>query len=263
MIDAPSALVLASLLGAAVAGLGPAHAQILYDGDAFTVTDTSVVQGPFRAEAPSRTRLTSNYERETTAVNFKFSLNRRDNERRSGDDRRLRLDPRGGEVLTPVYVFGGRESEGLPEPTTVRPRDDDSVAVTFRVDLRPVLRSFRATGAYDPPAGAPIAAEEFEGVWILGDTGPLSRDAAVLSDSGPRRLTDPDGDGVYRTTLTFERRTVRPLTEDGRATPSPPGTAATRATGRGRTGATVPSSARGWRRAPTRSRWPSLRRTQT
>lgn len=155
MIDSPSALVLASLLGAAVAGLGPAHAQILYDGDAFTVTDTSVVQGPFRAEAPSRTRLTSNYERETTAVNFKFSLNRRDNERRSGDDRRLRLDPRGGEVLTPVYVFGGRESEGLPEPTTVRPRDDDSVAVTFRVDLRPVLRSFRATGVYQPAGRRP------------------------------------------------------------------------------------------------------------
>lgn len=33
MIDSPSALVLVSLLGAAVAGVGPAHAQILYDGE--------------------------------------------------------------------------------------------------------------------------------------------------------------------------------------------------------------------------------------
>jgi hypothetical protein len=196
----------------------PAPAQPLYEDDAFTVTDTSVVQGPFRAEARSRTRIVSNYERETTAINFKFSLNRRDNERRSGDDRRLRLRPVDGAVLTPVYVFGERRDEGLPEPTTVQRRGDgDSVVVTVRVDLRPVLRSFRETGRYDPPAGAPIAEEDFEGVWILGDTAPLTWSTDDLAPDGPRRLTDPDGDGVYRTTLHVPAPDVRPLDDQGRA----------------------------------------------
>lgn len=195
-----------------------AVAQPLYESDAYTVTDTSVVQGPFRAEAPSRTTITSNYQRETLAINFKFSLNRRDNERRPGDDRRLRVDPVGGTYRTPVYVFGDRRDEGRPRPTTVTRRGEgDSVAVVFRVDLKPVLRSFRKTGHYDPPAGDSIAEEDFEGVWLLGDTGPLTWSTDDLSEDGPLRLTDPDADGVYRTTLAFEQRDVRPLDDAGRA----------------------------------------------
>jgi hypothetical protein len=195
-----------------------ASSQPLYESDAYTLTDTSVVQGPFRAEALSRTRLASNYQRETLAINFKFSLNRRDNERRPGDDRRLRVDPVGGTYRTPVYVFGERRDEGWPQPTTVSRRGEgDSVEVVFRVDLRPVLRSFRERGRYDPPAGAPIAEEEFEGVWILGDTEPLSWRTDDLEGNEQLRLTDPDGDGVYRTTLTFEQPDVRPLDDQGRA----------------------------------------------
>jgi len=196
-----------------------AAAQPLYEGDAFTLTDTSVTQGDFRAEAPSRTRITSNYQRETTRINFKFSLNRRDNERKSGDDRRLRVDPAGGTYMTPVYVFGDRQDEAFPQPTTVRRRGaGDSVEVVFRVDLRPVLRSFRETGSYTPPEGEPIAAEDFEGVWILGDTSPLSWSTDDLAPDGARRLTDPDDDGVYRTTIAFAKRDVRPLTDAGLAT---------------------------------------------
>ena len=196
-----------------------AASQPLYEGDAFTLTDTSVTQGDFRAEAPSRTQLTSNYQRETTRINFKFSLNRRDNERKSGDDRRLRVDPAGGTYMTPVYVFGDRQDEAFPQPTTVRRRGTgDSVEVVFRVDLRPVLRSFRETGRYTPPEGEPIAAEDFEGVWILGDTGPLSWSTDDLAANGPLRLTDPDDDGVYRTTIAFAKRDVRPLNDAGRAT---------------------------------------------
>ena len=196
----------------------PAQAQVLYQGDAFTLTDTSVVQEDFHAEAPSRTTIASNYQRETTRINFKFSLNRRDNERRSGDDRRLRVDPMGGTYLTPVYVFGGRRDEGLPQPTTVTQRGEgDSVAVVFRVDLRPVFRSFRETGQYTPPQGKPITEDDFEGVWILGDTGPLSWDTADLAGNDQLRLTDPDDDGVYRTTIAFEKRDVRPLNDESRA----------------------------------------------
>ncbi|HKL89019.1 MAG TPA: hypothetical protein VJ884_08420, partial [Salinibacter sp.] len=208
------------LLGCLLLAMTSAAAsQPLYEGDAFTLTDTSVTQGDFRAEAPSRTTITSNYQRETTRINFKFSLNRRDNERQSGDDRRLRVDPAGGTYMTPVYVFGDRQDEAFPQPTTVRQRGaGDSVEVVFRVDLRPVLRSFRETGSYTPPEGEPIAAEDFEGVWILGDTGPLSWSTDDLTGNDQLRLTDLDDDGVYRTTIAFAKRDVRPLTDAGLAT---------------------------------------------
>ena len=200
--------------------MGPtlAPAQPVYDGASFTITDTSVVQSNFRAVAESRTRITSNYQRETTRINFKFSLNRRDNERASGDDRRLRVDPAGGVYQTPVYVFGGRQDEAFPQPTTVQRRGaGDTVEVVLRVDLRPVLRSFRETGSYTPPTGDPIAADEFEGVWVLGDTDPLSWSTDALSGNEQLRLTDPDDDGVYRTTIAFAKRDLRPLNEAGRA----------------------------------------------
>lgn len=195
-----------------------AQSQPLYETAAYTLTDTSVAQGPFWAEAPSRTALRSNYQRERTTLAFKFSLNGHDNEFPSGDDRRLRLDPVGGSVVTPVYVFGEQAGTAVPRPSTVTRREAaDSVAVTFRVDLRPVLRSFRDTGTYDPPAGDPIAEDEFEGVYILGDTSPLSWQDEDLEGSDGVRLRDPDDDGVYHTTLHFEATDTRPLNEDGMA----------------------------------------------
>jgi len=196
----------------------PAAAQTIYQGNDYRVTDTSVVQGDFRAVAESRTRITSNYQRERTAVNFKFSLNGLDNERVSGDDRRLRLDPVGGLYRTPVYVFGARRDESVPQPEPVTRRaETDSFEVVFRVDLRPVLRSFRENGMYDPPAGEPISEDEFEGVTIVGDTDPLVWDSKQAWSHEDLRFQDPDGDGVYHLTLTFERPDVRPLDAQGQA----------------------------------------------
>ena len=196
----------------------PAAAQTIYQGNEYQVTDTSVVQGTFRAVAESRTRITSNYQRERTAVNFKFSLNGRNNERLSGDDRRLRLDPVGGLYRTPVYVFGGRPDEGFPQPEMVTRRaDTDAFEVVFRVDLRPVLRSFRENGVYDPPVGEPIQEEDFEGVTIVGDTDPLVWDTQQAWADEDMRFQDPDGDGVYHLSLQFARRDLRPLNDRGKA----------------------------------------------
>jgi hypothetical protein len=217
MMSASRVVLLTALL--CTMAVVPVAGQPLYESDAFTLTDTSVVQGPFRAEAPSRTTLTSTYQREKTAINFRFGLNQRRNERESGDDRRLRFEPLDGRFLTPVYVFGGRRDEGRPQPTTVQRRGEgDSVAVTFRVDLRPVFRSFRETGRYTPPAGKPISADAFEGVYVFGDTDPLTWSTEAVAENENLHLTDPDDDGVYRTTLRFAQRDVRPLTDDGAAT---------------------------------------------
>jgi len=196
----------------------PSAAQTIYQSDAYQVTDTSVVQGDFEAIAESRTRITSTYQRERTAVNFKFSLNGIDNERVSGDDRRIRLDPVGGLFRTPVYVFGGRPDDPLPQPERITRRaETDAFTVVFRVDLRPVLRSFRETGVYDPPAGEPIREEDFEGVTIVGDTDPLVWDSRQAWADSAMRFQDPDGDGVYHLRLPFERRDLRPLNDAGAA----------------------------------------------
>ncbi|PEN13430.1 glycogen debranching protein [Longibacter salinarum] len=211
-------LLVLGLLFGGLAGLPSfSAAQMLYDSDRFQVTDTSVAQGDFRATAPSRTMLTSNYQRERTAINFKFSINGRDNERPSGDDIRLRLSPAGGEVLTPVYVFGKRSPTSFPEPGFAAPRPSGTMEVTFRVDMKPMLRAFRAQGVYTPPSGDPIQEEDFRGLYIFGDTAPLTWNLDEASSGDRFRLTDPDGDGVYTITLSFETRDLFPLNDEGAA----------------------------------------------
>ena len=202
----------------ALSGGPGAGAQMLYESNRFHVTDTSVVQGDFRAVAESDTRIASNYQRERTAINFKFSINGRDNERPSGDDIRLRLSPAGGRVLTPVYVFGEREPATLPQPDTTAPRPEEGrIQVVFRVDVKPMLRAFRQKGVYNPPSGDPIREEDFEGLYIFGDTAPLTWDLSRASEGERFRLTDPDGDGVYTIRLPFQTRDLRPLDDAGRA----------------------------------------------
>ena len=202
----------------ALSGGPEAGAQMLYESNRFHVTDTSVVQGDFRAVAESDTRIASNYQRERTAINFKFSINGRDNERPSGDDIRLRLSPAGGRVLTPVYVFGEREPATLPQPDTTAPRPEEGrIQVVFRVDVKPMLRAFRQKGVYNPPSGDPIREEDFEGLYIFGDTAPLTWDLSRASEGERFRLTDPDGDGVYTIRLPFQTRDLRPLDDAGRA----------------------------------------------
>ncbi|WP_022835525.1 MGH1-like glycoside hydrolase domain-containing protein [Salisaeta longa] len=214
----PQGLAGLALLVALCVPARVAAQAVLFQNQAYTVTDTSVTQGPFRAAAPSRTRLVSNYQRERTALNFKFSINGEDNEAPSGDDHRLRLRPVDGRVLTPVYTFGERPDGSFPRPTVAAPRGTgDSVRVTFRLDMRPVLRSFRQHGFYDPPSGARIAAEDFRSVAIVGDVDPLIWDFERAARSPRFRLTDPDGDGVYHVTLTFAARDVRPLNAKGQA----------------------------------------------
>ena len=76
------------------ADMSPAAEGVLYRSSAFTVTDTAVLEGDLRAWAPSRRKLRSTYYRTAAqrVVNFKFSLNGRDNERPPGQDHRIRLN---------------------------------------------------------------------------------------------------------------------------------------------------------------------------
>ena len=208
------ALALAGCAGEPSSEEGP----YLYRSEAFTLTADSVEQGEFRAVAVSRDRIESNYQRAAVEVNFKFSLNGADNEFPPGQDHLLYLRPRGGRLETPVHTFGVLDPPETPAPRLAAAGPEEGpVEVTFRVDLRLALDAWRAGGAYVPPNGPPIAAGEFEAVYVVGNVAPLSWDFGALASGSPVELHDPDGDGIYAVTLPFDAAFARPLTPDGRA----------------------------------------------
>ena len=189
----------------------------LYRSAEFEVHRDRVVQGEFEARAESPTRIVSNYPRAAHEVMFKFSLNGTENEFPPGQDQMIYLRPEDGVIRTPVYRFGELHSTALPEPVAGTASEEGPVRVTFRLDLREVLGSFEAHGEYTPPNGETIAADDFHGVYIMGNTEPLSWDMSTLRPGSDRQLHDPDGDGIYELTLTFDARYNRPLDNAGRA----------------------------------------------
>lgn len=205
-----TARLLVAGIALGLVAVGGADAQVLYEGEAFTITDTSVVQDSVRVQAPSRTKIVSIGRREAAVINFTFALLHSDGEQHRGVQRRLRLGASGATLWTPVYVFGTDEPATATR-STIRVAGD-SVAVTFRVDLRPVLRELRTNGRYAPPTGPSISEGTFEGVAVFGSTPPLGR----RSETDGVRLTDPDDDGVYRTTVVFDRSVVRSRSNGGK-----------------------------------------------
>lgn len=197
-------------LGAASALPGQTE---LYRSGAFVVTDSSVRQGRYQAVAHTRDTIFSTYPRAGREVHFKFGLNGQSNEFPPGTEHTLYVRPRQGRIVTPVYTFGVEPPSTPPAPEESGEGEEGVAQVTFRVDLRPVLRALEREGVYTPPAGRAIRAADFEGVYVVGNTEPLSWDRP----SPATRLTDPDGDSVYTVTLPIAAEYTRPLAADGRA----------------------------------------------
>ncbi|MGH9457438.1 MAG: glycogen debranching protein, partial [Thermoanaerobaculia bacterium] len=190
---------------------------ILYHSDAFTVTSAGVRQGPFVATALSRDRIVTNYPRAAAEAIFKFSINSLESEFPPGTDHMIVLRPEDGRIVTLVYHFGVPDPVSMPVPTLETSSEEGPVEVTFRVDMTEMLDDFRTKGEYDPPNAPPVKAEEFEAVYVIGNTPPLTWDFASLRPGSPLQLHDPDGDGIYAVTLPFEATYTRPLDDEGRA----------------------------------------------
>ena len=189
--------------------------QLLYQSDAFTITEASVRQGDFLAVVDAPTRIRSSYLYYTALrprrIQFKFALNGQDNEAPLGQNHELYLVPEEGQLVTPVYSFGNVTALG-EEPRLEKPVQG-RFAVTFRVDLRALQRAFEAEGIYMPPQGEPIQAEDFNGVYIAGSEQPLTWDFNALTEQ--HRLADLDGDGIYEVTLHLESGGARPFDDAG------------------------------------------------
>lgn len=187
----------------------------LYQSNAYTVTDTSVRQGRWTAAAMSRDSIVSTYPRAGREMHFRFALNGLDNEFPSGTEHTLYIRPTGGQIVSPVYVFGQEQPPFIPTPEAYATSEEGVAQVRISLDLRHVRRALQRTGSYDPPYGEPI--RRLDAVFAIGDVEPLSWDARGLRPGGPAQLTDPDGDGIYTLTLPIEAQYTRPLAGEGRA----------------------------------------------
>jgi len=179
---------------------------ILHQSKNYIVYSDSVAQGPFSAVAVSDSEIISNYQSppnqtHSRLVIFKFSLNGKDNESVPGVDHRLVLYPQDGKALTPIIVFGQSDTGRVQEPENdfLEP----NTQVTFRLDIRMVLDAFSELGYYTTYSGERIDSNDFEGVYIAGSAPPLSWDFENLSQMPQLKMQDPDGNGIYEVTLTF------------------------------------------------------------
>jgi len=134
-------------------------------------------------------------------IEFKFSINGRDNELPFGVNHRTNIFPVNGELTVLDIKFGQKSvpdtlrdaSQPLPKNTKVR----------FRIDFSQVLDSFRDKGHYDDILGNRIFRDDFKGLYIAGDTCPLSWDFENIPGNPDMKMEDPDSDGIFEKELTF------------------------------------------------------------
>ncbi|MHC1775376.1 MAG: hypothetical protein AB9834_08195 [Lentimicrobium sp.] len=182
----------------------PAVAQekALYQSEKFSIYGNRVEQPPYKAVALSSTHLISDYQSPANLIysadiQFKFSLNSRDNEMLSGFDHLVTLHPENNNADTGPVVFGRRFIDTTGNSTAL----PENVTWLVKLDMRHVLAAFEKEGYFTLFNGQKFYKADFKGVYIAGSAKPLSWDFENLYTVPDWELKDPDGDGIYTTTL--------------------------------------------------------------
>ena len=177
----------------------------IYKSDMYTIYPDHVEQGEFTARALSSEEIISDYQSHGATVDpvieFKFSINGRDNELPFGVNHQASIHPdsNGSKVLN--ITFG--QKSGLAEVPDISDPLPQNTRVRFRVDFNPVLKSFKEKGFYDDILGNRIFLADLKGIFIAGDTYPLNWDFENIPGNPELKLEDPDGDGIFEKELTF------------------------------------------------------------
>ena len=178
----------------------------IFKSDLFSVYPNKVVQGKFVGEAISATELSSNYRSpanlfKSPIVSFKLSINGKDNEMPSGVNHYFACTSQINE--SPVIKFGekGADLKKLLKVTYLKPATEFKI----RVDMRHVLKAFNEQGYYTCFNGDKIYKSDFKGLFVAGNTAPMIWDFNNLVNHPELELKDPDGDGIYETTLTLNK----------------------------------------------------------
>ncbi|UOQ66529.1 alpha-L-rhamnosidase-related protein [Hymenobacter volaticus] len=183
-------------------------ASIVWQSAAYTLYHDKLVQGQHTARALSRTELTSDYqspayELQSPQVNFKFSLNGQDNELPPGQHHSFVVLPNEDGTLpeTPPIVFGQQYQDGTPLPADAYLAPNAPLKI--RLDLRPLLAAFESQGFYTLYNGQQLYKDDLRHVYVVGSAPPLNWDFAGLANLPQLELLDPDGNGIYETTVQF------------------------------------------------------------
>jgi hypothetical protein len=123
--------------------------NILYESEHFGVYADRVEQGKYTSRALSDTHLVSDYQSQSNSnfipeIEFKFSLNGKDNELDYNVNHRANIYPEGTEAVVLNATFGKqanfrnavKQTASLPANTKVK----------FRLDMTKVLKSFKEKG---------------------------------------------------------------------------------------------------------------------
>ena len=207
-------LSIPALLLSGCGGNKPPMTDVIYSSEEFSVYTDQVVQGAYSARALSPTEIVSNYKSPEQSglsrlLHFRLSLNSRDNELDQGLSHHVVV---GADT---VFTFG----QALEEFDSIKSHDagllDRDTRWTLKVDMTPVLNSFKRLGYYVTPTSDTIYEHDFKGVWVAGSVNPLTWDFENLYGKHDQKLKDENNDGIYEVTLNLNPTTDTPENPTG------------------------------------------------
>lgn len=186
---------------------GRTNDRVILRAEKYTVTGRSVVQGKYTATALSPDRIRSTYRSDyrvqtPSEIQIKFSINGGDNEAPAGRNHLLVLSSPG----TRTFTFGKFGNDGIPKDTEGQAKYLRKEAViTIRLDMREVVAEMDRLGYFTTFNGQKISKADFKGVYVAGNTLPLSWDFGKLPDEPRFTLRDSANSGIYKVTLIFKK----------------------------------------------------------
>lgn len=190
------------LSGLFVTCTAPDNPKLLWTSDTYSVYSDRVTQGNYTALTTSSTKITSDYKSLTNEfknpqIDFKFSINGKDNEQVSGSDHRIVC--LNGSCNVPIITFGKlyRDTTKVPANTYLAPATE----LHIKLDMNPVLEQFKTQGYFETFNKTKIYQQDFKGVFIAGSSAPLMWDFDNLDKRNDLELKDTDGDGIFEITL--------------------------------------------------------------
>lgn len=182
--------------------------SVILSNEFYTVTGDSVVQGDFVAKAISDTEIVTNYaspadEAPSPVIEFRLSLNSRDNELIPGQTHYAIVG--GNDTIIPMGVPAA-EMPVLPEGT--QPLDKNA-EWNLKVNVAPLVKSFKEKGLYVTNTNDTIYADDFKGIWVAGNIDPLTWDFDNLYGKDMQKLHPVQGDTIYGLKIALNPNVVK------------------------------------------------------
>ena len=184
---------------------GRMNDRVLLKTGRYEVTAMRVTQGKYVATALSPYEIESTYRsnyrvRTPKEIQIKFSINGADNEAPAGQNHLLLINS--SEPQT--FVFGKFPSEEMPSvQSAAKEYLKADARVAIRLDMRTVMTEMNKLGYYTTFDGHKITKDGFKGVYVAGNTLPLSWDFRSLPDKPQFALHDSDNSGIFKGAIFF------------------------------------------------------------